>query len=62
MQNTMPENSVSSELESYVEVTFVSDDEILIRDSKNPESPTLTFNKGEWDAFVKGVKDGEFDV
>ena len=35
---------------------------VEIRDTKNPQGPTLTFNKAEWDAFVKGVKNNEFDV
>lgn len=33
-----------------------------IRDTKNPNGPTLSFNKNEWAAFVKGVKNNEFDV
>lgn len=33
-----------------------------VRDTKDPASPTLTFTRGEWDAFIKGVKKGEFDV
>ncbi len=35
---------------------------IALRDSKNPTGPTLVFTPGEWDAFVHGVKGGEFDV
>jgi len=33
----------------------------LMRDSKDPGGPRLAFTAAEWDAFVKGVKDGEFD-
>ncbi|WP_405084823.1 DUF397 domain-containing protein [Microbispora sp. NBC_01389] len=33
----------------------------LVRDSKNPDGPVLAFTQSEWDAFVGGVKDGEFD-
>ncbi len=33
-----------------------------LRDTKNPQGPTLSFNKAEWTAFVKGVKNGEFDA
>lgn len=33
-----------------------------VRDTKNPNSPTLSFTKDEWDVFVKGVKAGEFDI
>ncbi|GLW08994.1 DUF397 domain-containing protein [Microtetraspora sp. NBRC 13810] len=32
-----------------------------VRDSKNPAGPMLRFTPGEWDAFIGGVKDGEFD-
>ncbi len=33
----------------------------VVRDSKNPERAPLVFTRAEWDAFVAGVKDGEFD-
>lgn len=34
---------------------------VAVRDSKNRSKGTLFFTGGEWAAFVKGVKDGEFD-
>lgn len=34
---------------------------IVMRDSKHPEGPVLYFTEAEWDAFIGGVKDGEFD-
>ena len=34
----------------------------LMRDSKNPDGPVLAFTPAEWDAFILGVKDGEFDI
>jgi uncharacterized protein DUF397 len=34
---------------------------IRVRDSKDRDGGELTFNAGEWDAFVRGVKAGEFD-
>lgn len=37
-------------------------DNFLVRDSKDPNGPVLTFTPAEWDAFVKGAKDGQFDV
>jgi hypothetical protein len=44
-----------------VEVAHDSDeDEIFVRDSKNPDTPPLRFNRDEWDAFIAGVKAGEF--
>jgi hypothetical protein len=42
-----------------VEVAKV-EDQYLIRDSKNPEAPALSFTSAEWDAFVEGVAAGEF--
>jgi hypothetical protein len=35
---------------------------IAVRDSKNPNKGHLTFDKEEWDAFLKGAKAGEFDL
>ncbi|GIF15154.1 DUF397 domain-containing protein [Actinoplanes teichomyceticus] len=32
----------------------------LIRDSKNPDSPPLTFTREVWEAFLAGIKAGEF--
>jgi Domain of unknown function (DUF397) len=34
---------------------------ILMKDAKHPEGPVLYFTEAEWDAFIGGVKDGEFD-
>jgi hypothetical protein len=47
--------------DNCVEVAFVGE-AIAVRDSKNPTGPALVFTPGEWDAFVAGAKDGEFDV
>ena len=38
------------------------DEEIQVRDSKNPTGPILQFTREEWSAFVGGTKDGEFDL
>jgi hypothetical protein len=47
--------------DNCVEVAFVAG-AIAVRDSKNPSGPVLVFTPGEWDAFVDGAKDGEFDL
>lgn len=39
-----------------------SDYVITMRDGKNPSGPKLVFTPAEWEAFVLGVKDGEFDL
>ena len=39
-----------------------SDKLYLMRDSRNPDGPVLAFTPAEWEAFILGVKDGEFDI
>jgi hypothetical protein len=34
---------------------------ILIGDSKSPSGPVLTYNRSEWDVFVDGIRQGDFD-
>jgi len=36
-------------------------DRYLVRDSKNPDGPVLTFTQTEWIAFKAGMVAGEFD-
>ena len=47
--------------DNCVEVTFV-DGLIAVRHSKDPDGAVLVFTAAEWDAFVDGAKDGEFDL
>jgi hypothetical protein len=35
---------------------------IAVRDSKNPTGPVLIFSTDDWESFVVGAKDGEFDL
>lgn len=35
---------------------------IAVRDSTQPDGPALIFTLAEWEAFVGGVRDGEFDL
>lgn len=44
-----------------VEVGFVTA-EVLLRDSKHQDGPVLRFTTDEWDAFLAGVKAGQFDL
>jgi uncharacterized protein DUF397 len=44
-----------------VEVAFV-DGHIMIRDSKDQQGPILVFTPTEWDAFVRSIKDGDFNT
>ncbi|MGY4102836.1 DUF397 domain-containing protein [Nocardia sp. R16R-3T] len=43
-----------------VEVAFLTDGMVGIRDSKNPGGPALVFTPREWDSFTAGVASGEF--
>jgi hypothetical protein len=43
-----------------VEVAFLSDGEIAMRNSRHPDGPALVFTRAEWDAFLGGAQDGEF--
>jgi Domain of unknown function (DUF397) len=47
--------------DNCVEVAFVGEI-IAVRDSKDADGAVLLFTPAEWDAFVDGAKDGEFDV
>ncbi|MFI6790430.1 DUF397 domain-containing protein [Nonomuraea sp. NPDC050383] len=44
-----------------VEVAQLSGGHRGVRDSKNPTGPALIFTSSEWDAFIDGAKNGEFD-
>jgi len=52
--------STLSHTNGCVEVAFV-DDRIAVRDSKDRNGAVLLFTPFEWEAFVGGVRDGEFD-
>ena len=45
-----------------VEIGQMPGGSVTVRDTKDSERRmALTFTRGEWDAFVQGVKAGEFD-
>ena len=46
-------------MEGCVQVARV--EQVLMRDSKNPDGPVLAFTVPEVRAFADGVKKGEFD-
>jgi hypothetical protein len=39
----------------------LSENAILIGDSKNPNGPVLPFTRDEWKTFVEGIRQGDFD-
>ncbi|MFE3189897.1 DUF397 domain-containing protein [Nocardia sp. NPDC059240] len=44
-----------------VEVAWVGEAAVGVRDSKNSAGPALVFTPGQWDSFVGGVAAGTFD-
>lgn len=57
-----PEWRKSSHCDSSacLEVAFIRD-LVLVRLNQDPDGPLLKFTRAEWDAFVDGAKDGDFD-
>lgn len=53
--------SAHSTANGCVEVGLV-EDQIVVRDSKDREGPVLTFTAHEWEAFLGGARDGEFEL
>jgi hypothetical protein len=53
-------------LENRLEVAFVPHTDgvtyVALRHSVEPDGLKMVFTPSEWDAFVKGVEDGEFDL
>jgi hypothetical protein len=52
----------SSNASGCVETAFLANGHVAVRDSKDRGGPTLTYTPFEWDCFIKGAKDGEFDL
>ncbi|GAA1464580.1 DUF397 domain-containing protein [Nocardiopsis exhalans] len=48
--------------EAIVEVAEFDDGFRAVRDGRSPEKGTLFFTPEEWEAFVLGARDGEFDI
>ncbi|WP_280370806.1 DUF397 domain-containing protein [Nocardia wallacei] len=53
-------SSRSAPSKDCVEVAFLDEGLVGVRDSKNTSEPALVFAPGEWDAFTAGVRGGEF--
>jgi prepilin-type processing-associated H-X9-DG protein len=53
--------STRSAYNGCVEVAFV-DGHVAVRDSKDRQGPVLLFSAAEWQAFIGGTQDGEFDL
>lgn len=44
-----------------VEHARLPDGSRAVRHSKHPDGPALIFTAAEWEAFIQGVRHGEFD-
>ncbi len=54
-------SSLSFSNGNCVEVASLPGGAIGVRDSKDATGPVLQFTAAEWDAFLGGVRNGEFD-
>ncbi len=45
-----------------VEVALLPDGQVAIRNSRHAAGPALLFRPSEWEAFLGGAKNGEFDL
>ncbi|MBF6425653.1 DUF397 domain-containing protein [Nocardia cyriacigeorgica] len=43
-----------------VEVAFLANNRVGVRDSKNPAGGALVFAPGDWESFTRGIADGRF--
>ncbi len=53
-------SSYSGNGQSCVECTHLPDGGMAVRDTKNRSGPVLRFTAAQWQAFVAGVRHGEF--
>jgi hypothetical protein len=54
-------SSLSFSTGACVEVADLSDGKVGVRHSKDPSGPVLRFTSAEWQAFLGGARQGEFD-
>ncbi len=54
-------SSYSGASQNCVEVAFLPDSAVGIRDSKNPSGPALVFTAAEWSSFTRAATRGDLD-
>lgn len=57
---TFRKSSFSNRRSRCVEVAFTTNS-VIVRNSKSP-FPVVAFTPGEWEAFLDGVKNQEFEL
>ncbi|MER7754423.1 DUF397 domain-containing protein [Kitasatospora sp. NPDC097643] len=62
MDTTWRKSTYSSDGGQCIEVADGFPNAVPVRDSKDPDGPTLRFPSAAWQAFVTAVRTGEFDA
>ncbi|GAB2810073.1 hypothetical protein GCM10022221_04340 [Actinocorallia aurea] len=57
----IPSEDVPDEMRKDNKIFLPGTQAIVMSNAAEPDGPRLYFTEGEWEAFVLGVKDGEFD-
>ena len=53
-------SSYSGPQGNCVEIAYLADGQVAMRNSRHPAGPALVFTGAEWDAFLRGAREGEF--
>ena len=48
--------------EPHIEIAFLDEGNVALRNSHEPDGTVLIYTPAEWEAFVLGARDGEFDL
>lgn len=57
---TWRKSSYSNPSGNCVEAAELPAGGVAVRNSRHPDGPALVFTRAEWDAFVRGARDGDF--
>ena len=58
---TWIKSKLSNPSGNCVELASVPGNQVGVRNSRDPRGPVLVYTAGEWNAFLKSAKAGEFD-
>ena len=58
---TWHKSRCSSPQGECVELARLATGDVAIRNSRHPDGPALVYTRAEIEAFVQGVRDGDFD-